>query len=337
MALSATQHELYPFYTLWTRGALSVRMLTKLIMDTSGHAPSPSPSEPLLIRGRLFSPKDLRLVVDCVSKYRDRGRTFISIEICRGLNWVQPNGWLKDRACRDVLIKLELLGVISLPPRIADNSRPKRTASSRSELSTYDLSTPITTLSGEVRLKFAKGDKYERLWNQLVDEHHYLGYKPAVGRCIKYLIIVEDRLLGAISFCSPAWQIESRDRLLKMIGLINPREQVISNSRFLVLPFVHVPNFASRALSIATRRIVDDWARYYSIRPLVAETFVQPSLFPGTCYKAANWIEIGTTKGYAKRGASYHNSQEPKKIFLYGLNKNLRVKLFNAAPALSPV
>ena len=178
-----------------------------------------------------------------------------------------------------------------------------------------------------MELKFAKGNKYEKDWNELVDEYHYLGYRPAVGRCIKYIIQSNDRLLGAISFCSPAWRIESRDKLLRMIGLNNPQEEVINNARFLVLPVVHIANFASYALSLATRQIVKDWNWYYSVKPLVAETFVQPSLFSGTCYKAANWLEIGLTKGYAKRGSFYQNGQEPKKIFLYGLNKNIRLKL----------
>ena len=93
------------------------------------------------------------------------------------------------------------------------------------------------------------------------------------------------------------------------------------------MPFVNVPNLASYILAKATKQIVKDWMEYYLVEPLVAETFVQPSRFSGGCYKAANWTEIGMTKGFAKRGSSYRNSQEPKKIFLYGLNNKVRSKM----------
>jgi hypothetical protein len=78
---------------------------------------------------------------------------------------------------------------------------------------------------------------------------------------------------------------------------------------------------------MATNRVVQDWTEYYALTPQIAETFVKHSVFDGTCYRAANWIEIGRTKGYAKKGASHHNSREPKTIFLYGLSTSMRNRL----------
>ena len=198
-------------------------------------------------------------------------------------------------------------------------------------LSSFDLTTPITEFPRSIQLEFAKGNQAEKIWNELVSEYHYLGNRTTVGRCIKYIVRSKNRLLGAISFSSPAWQLEPRDKALKAIGISNPHDHAINNSRFLILPFVQVPNLASYILSVATKNIVHDWSRYYSVKPLIAETFVQPSLFDGTCYKAANWIEVGTTKGYAKRGSSYRNSQEPKKIFLYGLTRQIRGEMQSIA------
>ena len=108
---------------------------------------------------------------------------------------------------------------------------------------------------------------------------------------------------------------------------MNSQDYSVNNSRFLILPTLQVKYFASHILSLATNKIVNDWNSYYSITPLIAETFVQPSRFEGTCYKAANWLEVGITKGYAKKGQTYRNSQEPKKIFLYGLNKRTRLAM----------
>ena len=45
-------------------------------------------------------------------------RRELSILISQRLNWRQANGNLKDRACRDVLLRLEHKGIIDLPKPI---------------------------------------------------------------------------------------------------------------------------------------------------------------------------------------------------------------------------
>lgn len=287
---------------------------------------------PLTIRGRYFSPTDLVTVSHCVKDNFDKGRTYISEALCKQLSWKQPNGWLKDRACRDALVQFERMGLIELPPPLIKRKETKTKSSKTTYSSEFDLVTPITTFPPQISLEFAKGDDNEKLWNELVERYHYLGHQVQVGRCIKYLVKTEDRLLGAVAFSSPAWNLSVRDELLTLIGIDPARvlDLVINNSRFLILPNVTIPNLASRVLSIATSRVLRDWTKYYSIAPQVAETFVQPSKFLGTCYKAANWIEAGFTKGYAKKGSSYHNSQEPKRLFLYGLNPEIRRELLRA-------
>jgi hypothetical protein len=87
------------------------------------------------------------------------------------------------------------------------------------------------------------------------------------------------------------------------------------------------PNLASRILSAATRQVAYDWNEFYSVKPKFVETFVQPSRFKGTCYRAANWHDLGYTKGFAKKGRGHVNSQEPKQIFIYGLTAETRRKL----------
>ncbi len=287
---------------------------------------------PITIRGRLFTIHDLEIIQSCVSEYYERGRTYISKMICRRLDWRQPNGWLKDRACRDVLRYLESLEFVQLPPPKVTVRRPRKNSRDCLSLEVivqeYDITSPVTSFPEKIELEFAKGNSKEKIWNVLVATYHYLGYRVLVGRSIKYLIKSGNRLLGAIGFSSPALHLQPRDRLLAKIGIGNPLDLVVNNSRFLLLPHVQIRNLASHVLALATKQIVVDWSQYYSVTPLVAETFVQPSLFEGTVYRAANWLEIGRTKGYAKKGNSYTNSQEPKKIFLYGLNPRIRRELY---------
>ncbi len=43
---------------------------------------------------------------------------------------------------------------------------------------------------------------------------------------------------------------------------------------------------------------IDNGTLKYS--PVLLETIVELERFTGTCYRAANWIEVGTTKGRGK-------------------------------------
>jgi len=290
---------------------------------------------PLVMRGRRFTYRGIRTIMRCVSEYYFEGRTKISEAVCVRLGWRQPNGWLKDRACRDVLRKLEKLHLVKLPPLMTPKS-PKK--ASRDRIVILDeVVEPLVAMPTVIQLEFAKGNDAERTWNALIERHHYLGHRVQVGRCLKYLVRGNDALIGAISFSSPAWKLAARDNLLAHIGIEGAalRDLVINNSRFCILPHARVPHLASRVLAYATRQVAVDWLRFYAIKPLLAETFVEPKFFEGTCYRAANWHEIGLTTGYAKVGASHHNSQQPKKLFVYGLTRACRRKLAVVVPSLN--
>lgn len=281
---------------------------------------------PLNIRGRLWGPKELAVVAEVTEQYWTSGRTRISEVICERLDWRQPNGWLKDRACRDLLLRLDSLQVLRLPPRLSDGGGTRPNPNRGPDyLAGFDLSTEIRDVRA-FGLPLAKGNALEPVWNQTIDRFHYLGHRGGVGRCLKYLVTSEGDLLGAISFSSPAWMIKSRDRALESLGMTRAQiaDYVINNNRFLILPHVRVRNLASRILAAATSQVVSDWSRYYALTPAVAETFVEPRRFTGTSYRAANWVQVGISSGYLKKGRSHENSQDPKLIFLYGLQRRYR-------------
>lgn len=279
-----------------------------------------------VFRGRRFTKASVGIIQRCVQHYFVHGRTRISIEVCKALRWRQPNGWLKDRACREVLRILHEKKIIALPPKISGHrSEGKEKASVRLPKPFF----PQSEVHNELRIEWAKGNHLERTWNELVRNHHYRGHKVIVGRCIKYLIYLEDNIVGAIAFSSPAWKLSVRDAALKRIGINckDIKNVIINNTRFLITPGPKVANLASRILAFTTARVARDWEGFYGIRPLVVETFVEPSRFQGTCYRAANWVYVGCTKGYCKHGSSHSNSQEAKYIFLYGLSSELRNRL----------
>jgi len=285
----------------------------------------------LIIRGRLFLKKDIKKIEQIIKKNYSKGRTFISVEVCKQLQWLQPNGWLKDRACRDALRILENKGLIKLPASHIRSSERKPITKNSFEID----STPITNLSFKnLRFESVKGSKNEKLWNYLVNEHHYLGFNVFVGRSLKYLIYSDERIIAALGWCDPAWSLTIRDELLKKCGksIDEIRHAGVNNGRFLILPWVKVPNLASFLLSKFNRLLVSDWSKYYSVKPLYLETFVDPSKFSGTCYKAANWILIGKSKGYRKIGMGHQNTQSPKLIYIFCLDKEIQKTINSHLP-----
>lgn len=280
---------------------------------------------------------ELVLIGEVVEAFWDQGRTRISEEIATRLAWRQPNGWLKDRACRAVLRALESEGYISLPPSMS-SSRSLQYSLWTPRKQNEEVQAAIEESHPTLQLEAVKGGAEERRWNRLVAEHHYLGFKVAVGRTMKFLVFDGEgkgrRVLGAVALSEAAWAVEARDQLLKPLEL--SREDVANNSRFLILPHVRVKNLASRILSLVASVGVPAWEDYYHHRLRILETFVDVARFRGTSYRAANWIEVGRTKGYMKSGSQHRNSQGPKAIFLLPLDGSDRRRLLHAmAPSAS--
>lgn len=93
-----------------------------------------------------------------------------------------------------------------------------------------------------------------------------------------------------VSWASAALKCASRDVWIgwsptlqwQRLGLI------ANNSRFMILPGARVPNLASRILGLTLARLSADWQATHGHRLLLAETFIDPDRFLGTCYCAAN-------------------------------------------------
>lgn len=78
-------------------------------------------------RGYSVDERQIALIQEVVERLWERGRSAISVELCRQWDWRQPNGALKDIACRGLLLKLERAGSIRLPPTKRATFYPGRT------------------------------------------------------------------------------------------------------------------------------------------------------------------------------------------------------------------
>ena len=176
----------------------------------------------------------------------------------------------------------------------------------------------------------------EKLWNDLMSKHHYLGFRKLTGKALKYVALLNGQWVALIGWGAAAFKSGHRE---KWIGW--SREQiaerlnfVVNNQRFLILPGLHFKNLASKVLALNTKRLPADWLDAYGHLALVAETFVDHSRFKGTCYRAAGWSSLGQTSGYGRKGDIYYYHGETKTIFVKPLHKDARKIL--SAPFLSP-
>ncbi len=158
-----------------------------------------------------------------------------------------------------------------------------------------------------------------------MERFHYLGKGPLCGAQIRYLVRSSRHgWVGALAFSAAMWRLKSRDQYIGWTEAARRANlnRVVCNSRLLILPTVRVPNLASHVLSLCMARLVDDWTVRYGYGPVLVETFVNPTRFSGTCYRAANWKEVGQT---VARGTAYPNGKVadgPKDIYLYPLKRN---------------
>lgn len=282
--------------------------------------------KPISICGHQMSSDDLNLLKRIVEQHQKSIRITISKELCKVFKWYQPNGKLKEMSCRVALLKLHRQGFIKLPEPTCKNGNGKNCIKHTLEGNPGKIiNQPLKALL-PIEISLVNNSPQSQLWNELVERYHYLGYKPLIGAQIRYLFRSSSGILGIIGFSAAAWRIASRDQ---WIGWSETQRKknliyVVNNARFLVLPWIQCKNLASKLLSLSIQRLPYDWLSLYRYKPVLLETFVQQNRFRGTCYRAANWIRVGQTKGRGKLDRLHQHQLPIKEIFLYPLTKNSR-------------
>lgn len=280
----------------------------------------------ITLRGRHFGGGELLQIRAIVQGSPQAHRFELSKKVCEALDWRQPNGRLKDRACRDVLARLHGLGFLRLPPPRRAPVRRRPVAVTPETAPRPDLSIRARDIDDAAlsRVTGSGNPKQERLWNEYIERYHYLGYGVPLGAHIKYFVCMQRQPIACLAFAGAAWRVEARDR---WIGWSEAQRQrnliyVVNNTRFLILPWVKSANLASRVLSLVARRLPQDWQRRYGYRPLLLETFVPSERYRGTCYRAANWIAVGCTKGRGRMDRHFEAAGTKKTLLLYPLVKD---------------
>lgn len=292
-------------------------------------------SNSFVCQGRLISDDDLVWLRSWIDAHLDWSRFRLAKELCKRWNWSTPNGRLKDFAARTFLRKLLERGLITLPP-IRTNKRTKKgfatpvTTASDVLSPTFSIETTLATLLPLTFIIPQGNSDEERMFHHYLARHHYLGFHRTVGENMKYMVRDRNgRDLACVLFGSAAWKTKPRDQFIGWSHETRARRLlwVTNNTRFLILPWVRVPHLASHVLGRIIRRIRIDWQTKYSHPVHLVETFVERERFAGTCYKAANWISVGSTKGRSRQDRYNTLALPVKDIYLYPLISRFREAL----------
>lgn len=285
----------------------------------------------MVVQGRELSAEDIGQMQGLMAEHPDWGRTRLSEELCRRWDWRNAQGRPKEMAARTLLLKLERSGHILLPPRQRPSSNEFR---NRTVPDVAFATEPIQGVLRDLRplsvSVAAPASADMRLFNGLPAGYHYLGHRNTVGENLRYL--VRDRMgrpVGCALFGSAAWKCADRDAYIGWDRLTRERnlQRLTNNTRFLIPPWVAVPHLASHVLGLIVRRIRADWQTKYGHSVCALETFVDRGRFRGTCYRAANWLRVGATRGRTRNDREHSICAAVKDVYLYPLVADFRRRL----------
>lgn len=284
-------------------------------------------------RGRRITEADVAFIGELIAGNPQATRRALSIKLCQAWDWQQPNGTLRDGVCRQLLLALHRAGHIELP---APTWRARRPAARNRKPAVVevDRSSLGGSLSALRPLRFAqvRRTELEQLFDGLIEEHHYLGFTRPVGEHLKFLVFAGDRPLACFAWSSAPRHLAPRDRFIGWSPAQRKRNLrlLAYNSRFLILPWVRVPLLASHLLGRMARLLPGQWQEAYGHSVCFAETFVDPSRFRGTCYRAANWRLLGQTTGRGKDDQTGKPNRPLKQVLGLPLSRRFRSLLVGA-------
>jgi hypothetical protein len=281
-------------------------------------------------RKRPITSKDIDFLRRIIAENPQKSRRALSIMVCHRWNWTQINGVLKDGVCRGLMLKLHREGHIQLPPRKRRFTGGRQTKQIIRKPEIHE--TPVYSIVKKlqpIEIRQVRRTKYETLFNSLIEYYHYLGYTHPVGEYLKYIVFAAERPIACLTFASAPYSILIRDQFIGWSPEMREanRHLLAYNSRFLILPWIHVPHLASHLLGKCARCISSDWQALYQHPIYWLETFVDTERFKGTCYRAANYHFLGYTSGRGKYNKTHKQLTSIKAMYGLPLIKDFRKRL----------
>jgi len=283
----------------------------------------------LMSGGRSFTSKDVAVINQVIGSGLYTRRSQIARTVCDLIKWKTRSGTPALREAFKALSKLDQRGLIKLPP--ATNVRKKNQVKVPDHLPEGDHPGREVSIQSpdfsDLQIEAVDKSRSE-LFNSLLDRYHPIGHTMLVGRRIRYLVRWRGYLVAAAAFGPAAYRLRDRD---KWIGWTEVQRKerlnlIVNNTRFLILPWINAPHLASHLLSRLANRVSEDWVEKYGYAPVMLETFVD-KIYKGTCYRAANWQEIGETTGRGRYSINQEVTTTVKSIFVLPLDRKKTLEL----------
>ena len=288
-----------------------------------------------IVQGRRIGSAEISEIRELITANPRWHRRRLSVALAQRWQWYASSGQLKDMAARSLLLKLHERGLIVLPERrrVPTRRRSVVVADLFDSLPPEPVQSPLSSLRPlQIQVVGPKKPDYP-VFQKYLARHHYLSYRGPIGENLGYLIRSRRGVdLACLLFGAAAWQCAPRDRWIGWSAQQRTRglPWIANNQRFLILPWVRVDHLASHILGQVAGRISEDWQQRYGHGLCLLETFVQGDRFPGTCYRAANWVCVGQTTGRTRQNKRHRDNAvhaPVKDVYLYGLRGDGRQQL----------
>ena len=286
-----------------------------------------------VIRGREITPSDIAMARRLVEEFFHHGRCRIASELAQRWQWRSGNGRLKLRTTLAILMGLEARGCLRLPPPLIVHGPVRRNGP---WVPPGEATAPKAGRLHEYRpfhWQLVDSVEQRRQWRGVLAQYHYLGAPGWVGAHLQYLVYSrQGELMGALGWQSAVERLDGRDRIVGLEGKPPGRARflahAVNNVRFLILPWWRVRHLASAVLAEGLERLPTDWRQRYGTSVWLVESFVDRRRFSGASYRAANWVAIGWSRGYAKRQGQFIYHGQSKEIYVYVIEKRIRQLLW---------
>ena len=286
--------------------------------------------------GRDYTAGEIWELRSFIDTHPGANRAIIVECLCEMFGLYQRNGKIKKSTAWAIIKRMAMDNIIHLPevPKVKCRNiqRNPLIEEPSGSLQLHQHEIPL--------LRFELVDTAEKslLWREMIERFHYVKVTRLFGYQLRYLVYggsgddvsENQQLLAALGFAASTWRLASRDSYIGWPDELREKNLhlVVNNIRFLILPWIKSKNLASRILGGVVRQLPLDWERRHHFRPVLLETYVQLDRHSGTSYRASNWIQVGTTKGYSLY-TSMRNKIPEKAIFLYPLQRDFRRILNN--------
>jgi hypothetical protein len=289
----------------------------------------------LTYRGRAVTDADVAFMRELIATSPGASRRALSHKVCHAWSWMQPNGHPRDMVCRGMMLELHRAGHIELPAAqwtFSDPHNRKRVQPAAVEVDRTVVQGVLDDL-GELSFRQVRRCDEEALFDGLIATHHYLGYTQPVGEHLKFLVTARERPVACFAWSSAPRHLGPRDRYIGWSPEVRRRNLrfLAYNSRFLILPWVQVRYLASHLLGRMVRLLPEEWEKVYGHPVYFAETFVDPTRYRGTCYRAANWVVLGQTTGRGKDDQTRRPNRTIKDVLGLALTDRFRERLREGA------